>query len=107
MNKLHYAITYFFIGIVIVACLFFSGCKFSLRVGGEVFDSAPYEQKIDSLSSYYDIYLAECREQLNKCQTIACADSVKAYYITQADKTYRQIQLIEKQWRKGLDEYYK
>lgn len=26
-KKLHYAVTYFFIGIVIVACLFFSGCN--------------------------------------------------------------------------------
>lgn len=71
-KKLQYAITYFFIGIVIVACLFFSGCNPSKKAARK---AAKLERKAEkhlykSISLDPMPFTIECAQKFNPIDSI-------------------------------------
>lgn len=49
-NKLHYAITYFFIGIAVLACLFFSGCNPAKKLARQERKALKHIQKAEVIA---------------------------------------------------------
>ncbi len=71
-KKLHYAITYFFIGIVLMACLFFSGCNTSKKAARKAARiEAKAEKKLyQSISLDPMVLTRECAQRFDPIDSI-------------------------------------